>query len=125
MHHPPSDVHADDVAGVWSGAVNDRSPTGAIRAATDRTHQAVLFEIQKCLSDCGFGESGIAGDLGTRRLAVFSEPVQHEPLIESAHVGRSSCLRRSVAFHRHPPFSSTAFTDEPFHVGGLYVKKLS
>jgi hypothetical protein len=56
---------------------------------------------------------------------VFSEPVQHEPLIESAHVGRSSCLRRSVAYHRHPPFCLQRLPDEPFHVGGLYVKKLS
>jgi hypothetical protein len=30
---------------------------------------------------------------------VLTQPVQHQPLVECAHVSWSSCLRRRLAFH--------------------------
>ena len=76
VHHPASDVDADDVARVRSGAVDDRGPAGTIRPPTDRTHQTMLLQIQKRLSHCRFGEAGLTGDLGARRLTVLSQPVR-------------------------------------------------
>jgi hypothetical protein len=54
MDHAPADVDTHDVTRVRSRPVDDRGPARTSRTPADRTYQAMLLQIQKCLPDCGF-----------------------------------------------------------------------
>lgn len=120
-----SDVDPDDVPRVRRGPVDHSGSAGAVQPAADGPNQTVLFQIQECLSDSGFRQAGGGCDLRPGGLAVLAQPVEHQPLVERAHVGRRSRLWCRAAVHRHLPSRRLRkFTRELSHTRPEYVKKL-
>ena len=88
----PSDVDTDNMPGIRCGLIHHRRAAWPGKAAAGRADQAVALQIEQRLAHRRLGKPGVGGNLWSRGFAVFTEPFQHQALVQRPHVRRGSGL---------------------------------